>query len=527
MTTNPARPRLLSGTTLAWLGLAAAYLATRLANLTRMPLFIDEGTYLWWGRQLLLGDLSRGWGQGKPVSGWLIALPLALGANPVLATRLGTVLLGAIGLAATAYLAAWILSQRAALLTAAAWVLLPFTLFFERLATPDVQLGCLMMVALAGAWQVLHADRVRPWQASACGALWVLAALAKLPVSLFFFGLPAGIVLVAAPARGRIGRLNAVLLYLLPALFAAGVIAISAYRWHSGARPIGFGFDDILLKSAAGARAGSPLANNSAALVEWAGAYLGWPLAAAMLLAWVAAWFGPPLVRLLAGGAALWLAIFVSVAGYWVPRYVWPVLPMLVLILGWGAASLIDRLANRLSRLGQPAPAPWIPAALGLAVVVMAAGSTAPFVTTLLNNPASAPLPAIDRQGYVASFGSGYGLPEAASYLRGAIAPDAANWQVITLTISDEARLRAYLPARLWPHLRQVQIVGGQNQDSAQQIARLRAWLAEAGVTYVVDGSKTQWAGDWQSAFPLAVVVGQFPKPGAQDSALILRIATP
>ena len=72
-----------------------------------------------------------------------------------------------------------------------------------------------------------------------------------------------------------------------------------------------------------------------------------------------------------------------------------------------------------------------------------------------------------------------------------------------------------------------MQIVSGQNQDGAQQMAQLRAWLTEAGVTYVVAGSETQWAGDWQAAFPQAVVVGQFPKPGAQDSALILRIATP
>jgi len=245
------------------------------------------------------------------------------------------------------------------------------------------------------------------------------------------------------------------------------------------------------------------------------------------VLAWVAAWFGPPLVRLLAGAATLWLAIFVTVASFWVPRYVWPVLPMLCLILGWGAAGVIDRLAGWLSSASRPAPAPWIPAALGLAVVIMAAGSTAPFVITLLTTPATTALPGIDREAYMANFGSGYGLPQAAEFLRDAIAPNDTRGQVVTLTISDEARLRAYLPPRLWPRLRQVQIVGGQNQDAAQQMARLRAWLPEAGVTYVVVGSNLQWAGDWQAAFPQAVVAAQLPKPGEQDQVLILRLSAP
>ena len=516
-----------NATTLAWVGIGLIYAATRLANLTRLPLFIDEGTYLWWGRQLLLGDLSRGWGQGKPLSGWLVAVPLVLGASPVLAARLGAVLLGGLGLAAAACLAARVLSMRAALLAAAMWVLLPFTLFFERLATPDVLLGGLVIAALALTWQMLHMNRIHVVWALACGTFFVLAALTKLPVSLFFFGLPAGILLVSAPARRQETRTNAWLLYSLPVLFAAGVLAISAYRWHSGARPIGFGFDDVLLKSTVGAPTGSPLPNNLSALIVWAGAYLGWPLAAALAAAWVAAWFGPPLVRLLAAFSFLWLAIFLVIASYWVPRYVWPVLPMLVLILGWGAAELVKRLGAWIASPFKPVGHVWIRPALGAAVVLVAAVTTAPFVSTLLVNPSGAPLPEIDRQAYVTNFGSGYGFPEAAVFLSRLAAPGAPSWQIIALTISDEARLRAYLPASLWPRLRQVQIVDRQNQDSGQQMARLRAWLPGAALTYIVVGSNLQWAAEWQAAFPQAAVAAQFPKPGGQDAVTVLRIAAP
>ncbi len=514
-------------TTLAWLGVAVTYLVTRLANLTRLPLFIDEGTYLWWGRQLLLGDFSRGWGQGKPLAGWLIALPLALGADQVLATRAGMVLLGALGLAATTYLAARHLSMGAALLAAAFWVLLPFSLFFERVATPDVQLGCLVMVTLALTWHTLHAGQVRPVLALATGAFFVLAALTKLPVSLFFFGLPAGVLLVSTPARGRVGKVNAFWLTILPALFAAGVVALGAYRWSSGARPIGFGFDDVLLKSAVGAAGGSPLANNLVALLGWSLAYLGWPVTLALAVAWLAAWFGPPLVRLLAGASALWLAIFVSIADFWVPRYVWPVLPMLVLILGWGASALVAVLSAWMGSREQPVRPGFMAASLGAAVVLGAAIVTAPFVGAILASPERAPLPEVDQQAYVTEFGSGYGFPEAAAYLGAVRASAAGTSQMIALTISDEARLRAYLAPAQWPALRQVHIVGGQNQDSAQQLALLKAWLLDASTTYVVVSSNIQWGANWRRAFPQAVLDRQFPKPGGADAVQVWRLTSP
>ena len=38
---------------------AAAFAATRLTALERLPLFGDEGIYLWWGEQIVSGDFSR------------------------------------------------------------------------------------------------------------------------------------------------------------------------------------------------------------------------------------------------------------------------------------------------------------------------------------------------------------------------------------------------------------------------------------------------------------------------------------
>jgi hypothetical protein len=528
---GPARlarsPRAWLATAWPWILIAAAYLGTRLSNLVVMPLFADEGAYLWWGRQLLLGDLSRGWGQGKPLSGWLVALPLALGADQVLATRLGCVLAGAVGLAAAAHLTASALSARAALAAAVLWVLLPYTLFFERLSTPDVLLGCLAVLALDLAWQALHAARPRPGLALAAGIALVAAALAKLPVSLFFFGLPAGVLLLSPAARSRARRVPsaAALLYLPPLLFAAGVLAVGAYRWSAGARPIGFGFDEILLKSAGGAQRGSLIANNLGALLSWAGTYLTWPVTLALATTWIAAWFGPPLARLLAGASGLWLAIFVGVAGFWVPRYVWPALPPLLLLLGWGVAIVVERLAAWITRRAGQAQPRWIYPGLGGTLVLGLAILTSPLDRAIVADPTAARLPAEDRQAYVTYFGSGYGMPEAAAYLSGALAAGATSTQVVALTINDEARLRAYLPPVLWPRLRQVHIVGGINQDGVQQMARLRAWLPDADLTYVIVASGLQWGTTWQQAFPQAVLDRQFPKPGGEDAVEVWRMS--
>jgi hypothetical protein len=435
----------------SWLAIAAAYLITRPSRLTLTPLFADEGIDLWFGRQLLQGDLSRGWGQGKPLAGWLIALPLALGANQVLTTRL----------------------------------------------------GCVVAAALA------------------------LAALAKLPVSMLCFGLPAGLLLVSPAARGRAGRMNAAPLYILPVLFAAGVVAVGAYRWSAQAFPIGFGFDEILLKSAANDQRGRLIAGNLGALMSWGGAYLAWPVTLAPAAAWIAAWIGPPLARLLAGASGLWLAIFVSAAGFWVPRYVWPVLPALLLLLGWGAASALERLVARLGKPFGQARLQLVGLCLGAAAVVALALLTMRLTGAILMNPSSGRLPDIDRQGYVTRFGSGYGFPEAAAYLGAALPSRATTTQVVALTVNDEARLRAYLPPALWPRLRQVHIVGGQNQDSAHQMALLRAWLPDAGVTYVIVASGIQWGPDWQQAFPQAILDQKFPKPGGEDAVEVRLIAAP
>jgi hypothetical protein len=498
---------------------AAAFAATRLTALERLPLFGDEGIYLWWGEQIVGGDFSRGLGQGKPLMGWLIAAGLGIGLDPLYALRLVGVLAGALGLAALARLAARWVSVRCAMVVCALWVLLPYTLFFERVATPDQVLGSLGLAALAASWEALHSERARPGLEAAAGVALVLAALAKLPVGLLFLALPVGVAAIAPGARRPGWRRRMRRLCLLPAGLALGVAVVGGYRLAAGSQPTGFGLDELLLKTGSTAPV---LGHNLGRLWAWGEAYLSWPLTLLLVGSTAAALLGrQPLLKLMAGLAVLWVAAFVPVATFWVPRYLLPVLPAAVLLTAWGATQLLDRLAALAARSWPGAGRMAMPVVYGVALVALAA-SLAPRDRALLLDPVSSHLPGEDREQYVEGGGAGYGLAEAAAELEARLVAEPAA-RVVGLRVEDDARLRYYLAPRLHRRVGQVQIIERMNQNTGQQIERVRAAAGEAGPLYVVTAAAGLWTDAWQAAFPQATLVRRFVKPGGQD-AVELRL---
>lgn len=499
----------------------AAYFALRLVYLTRLPLFADEGTYLWWGNQLLRGDLTRGLGQGKPLVGWLVAVARASGLEPIFASRAAVGLVGGLGMASTGWMASRVFAPRVGLVAMALWVLLPFNLIFERVVTPDQILGSLGAVALAVTWYGLQPDS-RTWTAVAAGALWVAAALAKLPVSVFFFAAPLLlVVLTPRPQRPVFRRVLA--LYTLPALLAAGVGLIAGYRWWQGLAPVGFGFDELLLKTDAGQ---AHVAANALAVLDWLVRYLTWPGAALLAAGWLATWVsGPPLARLSAALVTAWLALFVPIAEYWVPRYMLPVLPLAILLMAWTGEAGCRALGRHLAGQLPTSSHRWIvplPYLIGLMVLAVAA---APLTLAVIANPEAAPWAAEDRVAFVEGYGAGYGFSEAAAYLDARIA-DNPTLKLIAMDIKDAERLRVYLSPEAAARVEQMHIVNGQNQTTPQMIARVQGALAPGVVTYLLMGSREQWTPGWQAALPQAVLEQAFDRPGGRDAVLLFRVDT-
>jgi hypothetical protein len=161
----------------------------------------------------------------------------------------------------------------------------------------------------------------------------------------------------------------------------------------------------------------------------------------------------------------------------------------------------------------------------GAALLALAAGLAARDRALVLS-PVAAHLPAEDQEQYVAGSGAGYGLAEAASKLEARLRaePEAG---VLCLRVEDEARLLYYLAPRLHGRVAQVQIVEGVNQNTSQQIERVRAAAQAGGPLYVVTAAAGVWAEPWQSAFPQAALVGRFDKPGGQEAVELRLIEAP
>ena len=525
----------LSKETWIWALLLGVYLLSRLINLSILPLFIDEGVYLWWGDRILHGDLLRGLGEGKPLVGWLIALALALGSDPVVAPRLVHVILGGVTLLSMGLLANRFFSLQVALIAVVLWIFLPYALFFERLATPDVALAATGMFtvylsARLAAEDVSFLGRRRWWLAWATGMDLVATMLTKMPVGIFFVIAPfAAVAILQPPHTWRRKLLQLVVCYALPGAFLSLATIVVVARWWLGLRPLGFGLQELLMKGALGVAGASTLdivTRNIPLLISWFGTYFTWPLTGALLVAWLTAWVGQPrILRLLALLGGLYLTLFVFASEVFFPRYVFPALPPLVVVLAGTLARGLEWLVARIHD-SRYSVLPWrnqvtTSRALYGLIAAFVLALTIPFHVTILFQPDAAVLPEADRHQYVEGMGSGYGLREAAAFLDQNIPASNEMAQVVTLHVGDHERLEAYASPALRPALRQVHIVDGRSRNVAEQIDILRSWLSQAVNTYVVVGHRGTWSTVWREAFPQARLIRSFSKPGGKDAVEI------
>ena len=129
--------------------LVVLYLATRLYNLTSLPIFVDEAIYSRWS-QIALHDAS--WRfisltDGKqPLWVWISMAPLKLLADPLFATRLTSVLSGLIGMLGLVYTGFLLKNIRLGFIASALYLLTPFLFFYDRFATME------SMLTASGIW---------------------------------------------------------------------------------------------------------------------------------------------------------------------------------------------------------------------------------------------------------------------------------------------------------------------------------------------------------------------------------------
>src|SRR3990167_2044966 len=182
---------------LIWFVLVSTYFITRIINLKIIPIFTDEAIYSFWAQVALHDPANRflSLEDGKqPLFIWLAAISQKFIADPLVATRLVSVVAG-FGSAIGIYLLSrFLLGDKTAKIATFLYIILPFTLLYDRMALFDSLLTMLSIYSLY--FSTLMAKKVKLDLAILAGVVIGLAMITKssgvfflylLPFSLIFF----------------------------------------------------------------------------------------------------------------------------------------------------------------------------------------------------------------------------------------------------------------------------------------------------------------------------------------------------
>lgn len=125
---------------LVYLFAISLFFITRLTNLKILPIFTDEAIYSYWAQVALHDPENRYISliDGKqPLFIWLGAISQNFIKDPLIATRLVSVIAGFLALIGIYFLTLELFNKKTALVAAMFYIVLPFTLFYDRIALFD------------------------------------------------------------------------------------------------------------------------------------------------------------------------------------------------------------------------------------------------------------------------------------------------------------------------------------------------------------------------------------------------------
>ena len=132
--------------------LVVVFFLLRFQNLQSIPVFGDEAIYLRWSQLIKNVETLRfvPVSDGKePLFMWLTAVVMKLIKDPLLAGRSVSIFSGYGTLIALYVFALLYFNQTVAIISAAAYIILPFTFFFDRLALADSMLSFFGLISLS------------------------------------------------------------------------------------------------------------------------------------------------------------------------------------------------------------------------------------------------------------------------------------------------------------------------------------------------------------------------------------------
>ncbi len=509
-------------------------LGLRTFNLLSLPIYVDEATYLNWGLQiweqrtraaLFIPIIQDG---KQPLFMWLSGGASYLFSDPLLAGRVVSALAGvlsAIGIYLAGY---WLAGRWAGLLAGLLYAVVPFDLFYDRMALVEALLNA------AGIWTFTLSVFVAGRSSTARSALLAGAGLGmalgaglwtKMP-ALFMIPFP---VLSAILLRRR-DKLRLAVAGLAVAgavlVVLAGLLFLAPEAENLWDKAQGFSESPQSLLT-------FPVARWTANVLRywmWFHTYLPFPLWALVLVAvaWGLVQRTRPTVLLLGCWAAFTMPVLLlSRPEMYQSRYVYQGVFPLLLLLATPMMSVWKSFwsSKWVRGLRIVIPQTVQPLAAG-AVFVALVGPTLLFDAQLVNSPESAPLAPTDHALFVTDLTSGYGFGEAVEVLKQRAEELTRNGQPI-IVLGDYYYGQTYSGVQLY-----MRGMPGVHFYVDSHMARepegfLDAWKSHRVPILLMGNDGWDRLDAFEQAVPQAKRLGFFPKPTGKSSFRVYEVDVP
>jgi hypothetical protein len=367
------------------------YGLTRIGSLEALPMFLDEAVHIQWAERLYgEGRILRPVASGRllAVAAYGLALPFD---DRLFAARLIAALCGGLTLAFILALSRRLFGTRAAFLAGLLYVMSPFALVYDRLALSDGFLSAWVMGLMLAACEIGRRPESIRWRLAAA-VLLALAIVSKVSALFFVVTLPLGAFL-----RGTNRRLA---LRGAAQALGFGLLLASPMLWFFASSGGEISAQHIVEP---GAMVLEVIGTTMRDMRGWLECYFTWPalLAAGISLALLRDRSG----FWLATSAVLPFVLFALFSQPWSARYVLPVLPPFLVLVGGG----IERVSGH-ARSGAPY--------FGLLLTLLVSATSLPLAVDVVWDPARAGFPPDDRLQLVTGWPSGYGVRELSERLR-------------------------------------------------------------------------------------------------------------
>jgi 4-amino-4-deoxy-L-arabinose transferase-like glycosyltransferase len=385
------------------------YFATRLFRLTLLPMFVDEAFHMGWALQMAQeGLLAESGDSGKFLVIWLMSLVLPFFGDHVLwLGRFISISFGLLGLVGCYVLGRRLFDRRVGLIGAGLYLVAPYTFFYPRMALVDGPMTTLVVYLVLVSLRFARRPSLK--YSVGVGVLLMSVILTKL--NGFVQGALPLLVLLFCLPRSKWGLAWK---WLLPAygLAALGFIpSLLNFSSHWGLTWEKFGVTEP----------GQPLGwnwlPNASNMLQFLVQNLSLPVFMLVCVGVVLALFQRQrYVWLMAACASITLVLFIFTPKpwSWSPRYLLLTTPFWFLMAGWVISQGLDRLKPYLNRRGWG----WrYGVMMGLAAIIT--GPALWFNYWLVTDPTRTPFVRIDREQFIVGKYAGYGVAEAADYLRG------------------------------------------------------------------------------------------------------------